>query len=146
MSGGGGPDRITPDISGEWEGVYAYGVRQQNWPPAWFGAAFTVTDQAGGFVGVITDGVGEAGAAGTMEGRAVRFVKTYRWSRFARTSPVHYEATFEGDSQTAQGTWQINSRLFGFIPLHSEGLWRMQRPSLPEMQVVWPPPPQVSEV
>ncbi len=146
MSGSEEPEGATPDISGEWDGVYAYGGRQQNWRPARFVAAFTVADLAGGFAGVITDagGVGEASVAGTVEGGAVRFVKTYRWSRFARTSPIHYEGTFERNGQAAQGTWQINSRFLGFIPTHSEGVWRMQRPGLPEMQVVWPPPPQAS--
>jgi len=144
MSGDAGLDSITLDISGEWDGVYAYGERLRNVPPARFGASFTVTDPAGGFVGAITDadGIGEAGVAGAVEGRVVRFVKTYRWSRFARTSPIHYEGTFEGEGRAAQGTWQINSRLFGLIPLHSEGVWRMQRPGLPEIQIVWPPPPQ----
>lgn len=146
MSGDEGPGSIAPGISGEWDGVYAYGGRQRNWPPARFGAAFTVTDPAGGFVGIITDaeGVGKAGVVGTVEGGVVRFVKTYWWSRFARTSPIHYEGTFSGDGRTAEGIWQINSRLFGVLPLHTEGVWRMQRPGLPEMQIVWPPPPQVS--
>jgi len=148
MSSGEEPDRTTPDISGEWDGVYAYAGGYQHWPPARFGASFTVADPAGGFAGVITDadGIGEAGVSGTVEARTVRFVKTYQWSRFARTSPVHYEGTFEGDGQAAQGTWQISSRLFGLIPLHTEGVWRMQRPGLPERPLVWPPPPQVSEV
>ena len=144
MNSGEGPDSTTPDISGEWDGVYAYGGRHQHMAMVRFGAAFTVTDQAGGFAGVITDadGVGEAGVSGTVEGPVVRFVKTYRWSRFARTSPVHYAGTFEGEGRAVQGTWQINSRFFWLIPLHSEGIWRMQRLGLPEMKIVWPPPPQ----
>ncbi len=135
------------DISGDWDGVYAYAGRQRNYPPVHFVAAFTVADPADGFVGVITDAdaIGEAGAAGTVEGDAVRFVKTYRWSRAARTDPIHYEGTFSGDGQMAQGTWQISQRLLGLFPRRFEGVWWMQRPDQPPIQMVWPPPPQAPE-
>lgn len=138
---------ISLDISGGWNGMYAYGGRHRQMQGAGFSALFTVTDSTGGFVGAITDAnsVGEAGAAGTVEGRALRFVKTYRWSLFTRTAPVHYEGEFSGDAQAVQGTWRVNSRLFGFLSGRAEGTWRMQRPGLPEMQIVWPPPPQVSK-
>ena len=135
------------DIGGDWDGVYSYGGRQRDFPAAHFGAVFTAADAGGGFTGVITDahGLGAAGAVGAVEGVSVRFVKTYRWSRATWPDPVHYEGTFSVDGQTAHGTWQIRQRLLWLFPRRFEGVWRMQRPGLPPMQAVWPPPPQEPE-
>jgi len=129
------------DISGDWDGVYSCGGRLRDFLAVHFGANFTVAEPAGDFAGVITD----AGALSQVQGGAVRFVKTYRGSRATRTAPIHYAGTFSEDGQTAHGTWQIHRRLFWLFPRRFEGVWRMQRPGLPPMQAVWPPPPQAPE-
>lgn len=135
------------DIGGDWDGMYSYGGRLRDYPAMHFGATLTVADQAGGFAGVTTDAgaLGEAGVVGMVEGDAVRFVKTYYQSRPGGTVPIHYTGTLSADGQTAHGTWQIYRRLFWLFRRRFEGIWRMQRPGLPPMQAVWPPPPQEPE-
>ncbi len=141
------PGSSQTGISGDWVGVYLYGGRHQNTPPAKFTAAFTVEDAATSFTGVITDAdeIGMATVRGKLAGDTLQFTKTYHRSRFVRIWPIYYDGKFSRDRQTVQGTWRINARLFGFISLYTEGTWKMQRPNLPEIQIVWPPAPQASE-
>ena len=140
-------DDGEPSIGGVWNGVYLYTGRQQQMPAIRFQAVFAVLPEAGRFSGEITDenGFGEADVAGTREGRLVCFVKKYRRTLYPRAFPIVYEGTISEDHLSISGTWLIVQRLFGIIPLRSTGAWRAQRPGLPEMQTVWPPPPQASE-
>ncbi len=140
-------DDGEPDISGAWDGVYTYTGRQQQMPAIRFQAVFAVPQEAGRFSGEITDenGFGEAEVAGTRDGRSLRFVKKYRLTLYPRAFPISYEGTLSEDHLSISGTWLIVQRLFGIIPLRSTGDWRAQRPGLPEMQIVWPPPPQAPE-
>jgi hypothetical protein len=136
-----------PDISGAWDGVYIYTGRQQQMPAIRFQAVFTTSPEAGRFSGEIMDenGFGEAEVAGTREGRSVRFVKKYRRTLYPRAFPISYEGVLSEDGFSISGTWLIVQKLFGIIPLRSTGTWWAQRPGSPEMQLVWPPPPQASE-
>lgn len=141
------PGSSHTGIDGDWVGVYLYGGRHQTSPPAKFTAVFTVENTTNSFTGAITDAdeIGMATVTGKLAGDTIQFTKTYHRSRFARPWPIYYEGKFSRERKTAQGTWRIKARLFGFISLHTEGTWKMQRPHLPEMQIVWPPAPQASE-
>lgn len=132
-----------PAITGAWSGLYVYADHPQM-PPVRFEAVFEAPSAEGSFRGRITDegSVGEAEVNGSAVGRTLRFVKVYGRTVYRKPEPVHYEGTVSEDGLYLSGTWRIHSRLLGLFPFRTEGIWRAQRPDLPEPPVVWPPPPQ----
>lgn len=138
------------NIAGQWEGLYAYGGHQQHMPPVSFQASFAVPNGESRFEGSITDAgdIGEATVYGAITGRNIRFVKRYLWTRYGKARPiqyVRYEGVLSEDGLYLTGAWHIQSKMLGFIPLRAEGVWRAQRPGLPEPPLTWPPPPQMGQ-
>ena len=131
------------DISGAWSGTYVYSGVMAHMAPVQFEAIF-VSESGGGFSGRITDAgdIGEADVLGRHESGQVRFVKTYRRTRYSYALPILYAGTFSEDGQYLQGSWCIERRFLGLSLGRAEGTWGAQRPGLPEKVLVWPPPPQ----
>ena len=131
------------DISGEWSGIYFYSGQLANKPPIHFQILFSPVDVGGSFVGHITDAnnIGEAVVTGTQTGNSFEFTKTYRTTRYQSPKPIFYQGSVSDDGLYLQGSWCIVRKFFG-ISLKAEGLWRAQRPDLPEPPLIWPPPPR----
>ena len=132
-----------PTVTGAWSGLYTYADHLRI-PPVRFEAVFEAPASEGSFRGRITDadGIGEAEVTGSVEGRTLRFIKVYGRTVHRKPSPIQYKGTVSEDGLYLSGTWRIHSRLFGLFPFSTEGVWRAQRPDLPEPPIVWPPPPQ----
>ena len=131
-------------IEGAWNGLYACAFHPSEVPPIHFEATFEVPAPDGKFRGRIVDegGIGEAEVTGNVVGRAIRFVKVYKRTMYRTPRPIHYEGTLSEDGLRLAGTWRIDMRWLGLIPVRTDGLWRAQRPGLPEPPLNWPPAPQ----
>ena len=133
-----------PTVAGKWSGLYVYGPQFQGAAPVRFEAVFEAPAPDGAFRGRVTDagGIGEASVTGGVTGMTLRFVKVYERTRYRTRKPIHYEGTLSADGLYLSGRWHITARLLGLFPFQTEGVWRAQRPDLPEPPVTWPPPPQ----
>lgn len=124
-SGKGGTDPL--DMTGQWNGTFAY--------PAGLGPATpflaTIADAGGGISGTVTEPeivlrtgrTMEAVLAGHRSGRALDFTKQYRGQAFGYDNPVDYVGQLADDGLSATGVWSL---------LDMNGTWEMHRDALAE--------------
>jgi hypothetical protein len=113
------------NLTGVWQGLYSY--------PYGGSVSFVATliDSGGSFSGTIhepcifRDGPSDtlyATLAGTRQGSAVSFLKTYEKSAGPRYGSVQYEGVLNGDATEIEGRWTILGVWSGkFLMIRSAG-------------------------
>lgn len=105
-----GSGSLSHNISGEWEGEFAYPASEGPVTPF----LANITQSGNGFSGTIiepdlysTRAPAEATIIGVLAGNAVDFTKTYRSASRGYENPVDYVGQLVDDGERITGVWSL---------------------------------------